>query len=271
MKKSRALRIRKRRFRQRYRRYRQRYKRKKRWFERRLLRYGLIIVPTLLIAYILVCLVYHHIDTTKDKEESISCEQESSESNSLILESSEENNQIEVKSISDENITTESLEAKPAEYEGSGDISGIEKIKEKESEESSDTAYIEVPHTDEEVIMMEYIVECEAHDLSLEHKTIIACVIVNRYYSDLWDYDSISEVILAKKQFSSLPNYYNHYFEPDEDSIKAVESVLSGEIDRDEYSQGAVFFYNPDRSGGYIDFFENREYLFSKDGHRFFR
>lgn len=142
---------------------------------------------------------------------------------------------------------------------------------EHEVKDKEEIEKIEVPHTEEEVIMMEYIVEAEAHTLSLEHKTLIACVIVNRLYSDLWDYESISEVILAKNQFSSLFNYYNHVQEPDEDTKEAVRLVLSGEVDREEVSNEAVFFYNPDRCGGYINFFERRELVKEMDGHRFFR
>jgi hypothetical protein len=138
-------------------------------------------------------------------------------------------------------------------------------------EDVQESLYIEIPHTDEEEIMMRYIVECEAHGSTKLHKTIIACVIINRLYSDTWDYSCISEVILAKKQFSSLFNYYKHTLEPDNDTIEAVSEVLSGKVDRDEVSQGALYFYNPDRSGGKISWFENKGLLFEMDGHRFFK
>lgn len=125
-------------------------------------------------------------------------------------------------------------------------------------------------YTEKEVDYCRWIVEAEAHDLSKHHKTLIMCVLVNRLNSDLWNYDSLTDVIFDENQFPSTYNIYEHKLKPDDDTIAAVESVLSGEIDPEKYAQGAVFFYNPDRCGGKISFFEKRHYLFSLDGHRFF-
>ena len=125
-------------------------------------------------------------------------------------------------------------------------------------------------YTEEELEYCKWIVEAEAHDLSKHHKTLIMCVLVNRLKSDLWNYDSLTDVIFDKNQFPSTYNIYERKLQPNEDTIAAVESVLSGEIDPEKYAQGALFFYNPDRCGGKISFFEKRHYLFSLDGHRFF-
>lgn len=130
---------------------------------------------------------------------------------------------------------------------------------------------IPVEHTDTERSMMLYCVELETHDASLEHKKIVSCVIVNRLYSEDFNYDSLEEVLTAKNQFSGMSNYYNQYYEPDADTIAAVDGVLSGEISPDEVSQGATFFYNPDRVGRRLSSFENRTFLFELEGHRFFK
>ena len=128
-----------------------------------------------------------------------------------------------------------------------------------------------IPCTEEERLVCQYIVEMEAHELSYKHKQRIMCVIVNRMYSDLFpDQNSLLEVTTAPDQFSSLYNFYNPVYYPDEETVKAVDSILYGDEDLYDVSLGALFFYNPDRSGGYIDFFESREFLYEMDGHRFF-
>lgn len=131
--------------------------------------------------------------------------------------------------------------------------------------------YIPIEHTDVERIMMECVVEGEAHGSTLEHKQIVACVILNRLNSDSWNYESIEEVLTAENQFSAISNYYNHYYETDPETVEAVRSVLAGEVDIDELSQGATFFYSPKYAGGYRNSFERRTFLFEIDGNRFFK
>ena len=131
--------------------------------------------------------------------------------------------------------------------------------------------YIPIEHTDVELAMMECVVEGEAHGSTLEHKQIVACVILNRLNSDSWNYESIEEVLTAENQFSAISNYYNHYYETDPETVEAVRSVLAGEVDIDELSQGATFFYSPKYAGGYRNSFERRTFLFEIDGNRFFK
>lgn len=140
-----------------------------------------------------------------------------------------------------------------------------------ESEQETERVRV-IPCTDEERLVAQYIVEMEAHDLSYEHKQRIMGVIVNRMYSDVFpNQNTLLEVMTAPDQFSSLFNFYNPVYYPNEDTVNAVDSIIYGDADLWDVSQGALFFYNPDRSGGYKSFFENREYIDSMDGHRFFR
>ena len=143
---------------------------------------------------------------------------------------------------------------------------GIQKASQKEIYKLNNT----IPHTKEERSMMEYIVECEAHGLSKYHKAIIASVIVNRRYSSYWKYESLKSVMLADNQFSSLDNWYDKTQAPNKDTKLAVKEVLYGTVNREVISKGAVFFYNPDVCGT-MSYFEEHEYLFSLDGHKFFR
>lgn len=132
-----------------------------------------------------------------------------------------------------------------------------------------DNVVYKVPCSNEEIELMEYIVEMEAHDLSYQHKEIIACVIVNRVYSNLFP-NTINDVIKARNQFPSIYNYYNKKFHPNQDTKNAVYNVLTGKVDRFSVSKDAVFFYNPSVCG-VNSWFESRELVLEMDGHRFFR
>lgn len=125
-------------------------------------------------------------------------------------------------------------------------------------------------YTEEEQKMMEYIIQQEVRGATLKHKRIIAQVIVNRVKSEKFP-DTITEVILAKNQFSSVSNYYNHTYEPDEDTKQAVKEVLNNECE--DLSNGALFFYSPKwankKSANYFE--NNLTFLFELEGHRFFK
>lgn len=128
-----------------------------------------------------------------------------------------------------------------------------------------------IPYTEEEQRMMEYIIQQEVRGATLQHKRIIAWVIVNRVKSDRFAYaETIADVILAKGQFSSVSNYYNHTYEPDEGTKQAVREVLNGECE--DLSNGALFFYSPRwASQKAASYFENSlTFLFELEGHRFF-
>lgn len=139
--------------------------------------------------------------------------------------------------------------------------------------------------TQEEREMSYYIVEQEAGGLSYEHKQIIMWVIDNRRRSPLFRYKTLKGVMTAEKQFSSLPNYYTKKRRPTQDTINAVDSVIEAiecadinPVSTDimgfktvqNTSKGALFFYRPIK-GKRIKFFENREFLFELEGHRFFK
>ena len=127
-----------------------------------------------------------------------------------------------------------------------------------------------VSHTSEEQLMMEYIVQCEANGCSKDQKIMVACVIVNRVELGTWGGDSISEVILERGQFSSLFNWYEKSMTPDQDTKDAVELVLNGTIDREEFSQGADSFYDYIMVG-YMDYFESMTFICQMNEDRFFK
>lgn len=151
--------------------------------------------------------------------------------------------------------------------ESSNDISSVSEVEEIVEEEKTEPV---VSYTEEEVRMMECIIQQEVRGATLKHKRIIANVILNRVKSEKFP-DTISKVILQKNQFSSVGNYYNCKYEPDDDTITAVREVLNGECE--DLSNGALFFYSPRwASKSAASYFENNlEFLFELEGHRFFK
>ena len=138
------------------------------------------------------------------------------------------------------------------------------------AEEAKAKARRACPYTEEEVTMMEYIIQQEVRGASLEHKRIIANVIVNRVHSSDFP-DTIEGVLFQKGQFTSARNYYNKKYEPDADTKQAVWEVLNRKCE--DLSQGALYFYAPRWTAEKTaSWFENKlNYLFELEGHRFFR
>lgn len=115
--------------------------------------------------------------------------------------------------------------------------------------------------------LLYHLVEHEIGSGSLEHKRIIAQVIINRVNSPKFP-DTIRGVIYAPGQFSGVGEIM--YMTPDAETIQAVDEVLDGECE--DNSQGAVYFYNPRYVGGSTKrWFESLDFLFEMEGHRFFK
>jgi N-acetylmuramoyl-L-alanine amidase len=167
---------------------------------------------------------------------------------------------------------TTSAESEPViEFEDDGN--GVtDPTKESDSVSSESTVSYEpvVQYTDEEKSMLEYIVQQEVNGLSLEHKRIIAGVIVNRVKSSSFP-NSIKGVLTQTNQFSSLSNWYSKKVTPDADTKQAVDEVLNGKTE--DKTKGALYFYSPKyASGSSSSWFENHlTFLFELEGHRFFK
>lgn len=116
------------------------------------------------------------------------------------------------------------------------------------------------------------IAMAEAEGCDLKTKTLVILVILNRVQSKNFP-DSISEVIFEKSgnvyQFSPcMPNGRYYTTTPNSDCYEAVEMVANMDKESD-YSQGALYFEcceNPDNWHS-----KNLEYLYQRDGMRFYR
>lgn len=129
--------------------------------------------------------------------------------------------------------------------------------------------YAGITLTADEVEMMEYVVHRET-DGSLKHRKIIAEVILNRVKNQKFP-DSVSAVLTAPRQFSTINNYYTKKRPPDATTKQAVYEVLTG-VDLGR-SQGAMYFYDPIYADpkNAVWFETDLTFCFELESHRFFK
>ena len=113
-----------------------------------------------------------------------------------------------------------------------------------------------------------YTVEQEAHDLSYEHKKLVAQVILNRVHHEKFP-NNISSVLEQKGQFQGYINYKTKRFRPTPETILACRSVIKS----NSYNN-VLFFYNKNITHPkHRRFFENNKKLThvrTIEGHKFF-
>ena len=97
---------------------------------------------------------------------------------------------------------------------------------------------------------------------------LVANVIINRVRSPRFP-NTIRGVVYQANQFSPVSNGSINRVRVTQETIDCVDRALAGE----DYSQGALFFMNRGRSrSGAVGWFDRSlTYLFSHDGHEFFK
>ena len=112
------------------------------------------------------------------------------------------------------------------------------------------------------------IVQAEAGVCDDKGKILVANVILNRVKNPKFP-NSIRGVVYQSNQFSPVSNGSINRVQVTQDTVECVDRALAGE----DYSQGALFFMNRGKSrrgaAGWFD--RSLTYLFSHDGHEFFR
>ncbi len=124
--------------------------------------------------------------------------------------------------------------------------------------------------TPEEYEMLLYCVDHETRSGSLEHRILIAQVIMNRVMSNRFA-NTVSAVVLAPHQFSVMPRYEEKKegWTPKEMTRQAVDMVLNG--CSPDYAQGAIYFCNPYKVGDGNWFDEKLTVICELEGHRFYK
>lgn len=141
----------------------------------------------------------------------------------------------------------------------------VEERKRREEEERR--AARRISYTDEDYQVLLRIVQAEAGICDEKGKILVANVIINRVLSEKFP-DSVRAVVYAPSQFQPVSNGSINSVRVTEETIECVERALEGE----DYSKGALYFMNRKGSGNAASWFDKHlDYLFSHDGHEFFR
>ena len=124
-------------------------------------------------------------------------------------------------------------------------------------------------YSDEELLGR--LVQHEVGNCSLEHKRLVAQVVINRVRSSKFKQNTIRDVIYAPGQFSGVSNIVKDKYTPDAETRQAVHEVLTGACE--DNSQGALYFYAPKwtakRTANWFE--TDLTFLFEIEGHRFFK
>ncbi len=141
-----------------------------------------------------------------------------------------------------------------------------ETARKKVEQEKRDVRQIPYSQSDYQVLLK--IVQAEAGICDEKGRILVANVIMNRVESDEFP-DSITEVVYEKGQFSPVIDGRINSVKVTDSTVECVNRALAGE----DYSQGALYFMNRRGSqAGAVRFFDGKlTYLFSHDGHEFFK
>ena len=124
-----------------------------------------------------------------------------------------------------------------------------------------------ISYTEEDYQVLLRIVQAEAGICDEKGKILVANVIINRVLSDEFP-DSVKAVVYEPSQFQPVSNGAINSARVTAETIECVNRAREGE----EYYNGALSFMNRKGSGSAASWFDRHlNYLFSHDGHEFFR
>ncbi len=109
------------------------------------------------------------------------------------------------------------------------------------------------------------IAMAEAEGESIEGKTLVILVVLNRVWSDSFP-DTIREVIYQDGQFAPVADGRFDAVEPNADCWAAVESVMAAQYD---YSEGALYFESCKTAESWHS--RSLEFLYQVGNHKFYK
>lgn len=128
---------------------------------------------------------------------------------------------------------------------------------------------VTIPVSAEEREMLLYCVDHEAGIGSLEHRILVAQVVLNRAQGPKFA-STVGGVLSAWKQFDGMIGYENREgWTPTSRTVRAVDLVLSGKSL--DHSDGAVYFCNPYIVGEGNWFDTCLQAVCEIEGHRFYK
>ncbi|MDF2866465.1 MAG: cell wall hydrolase [Clostridia bacterium] len=196
-----------------------------------------LFVFTFFTAVILAVLLNFTINFIREKQ-----------AEDIIVSAQEEANQILSEAKNDASIVKQN--AKKDAHEQATNITEAAKIEAENITESAEVKADEIIdkaiNTEiDEVQTLLAITEAEAGGQSIKGKAAVAATIKNRVKSDEFDADSIKEVVYSPGQFDPVSNGKIKSVKPSPSTFEGVKLCLQGK----DYSNGALYFYNPSASG----------------------
>lgn len=117
----------------------------------------------------------------------------------------------------------------------------------------------------EDSYLMAKIAMAEAEGESIQGKTLVILVVLNRVHSEGFP-STIRDVIFEKNQFSPVSNGRFDKVEPDADCWEAVSTVMEAQYD---YSGGALYFESNNDTGSWHS--RNLKFLYQCGNHKFYK
>jgi spore germination cell wall hydrolase CwlJ-like protein len=147
-------------------------------------------------------------------------------------------------------------------------VAGISETLEKADADVIETAFKDLKFTKKEVNVLYKIIEAECEGQSKEDKQNVCSVIINRMMHSHFD-NSISAVVFADNQFTSVDNGRYDNAVVDKETKKAVNEVLENGVTNE-----ATYYANLDNVSYKMKrwFYDNLEFLYTDDAnHSFFK
>ncbi|HBL83998.1 MAG: hypothetical protein A2Y17_05830 [Clostridiales bacterium GWF2_38_85] len=211
---------------------------------------------------------------TIENETEISIDKANKTTSFYVLKNKDLNNKLQqtYKTIAEQNQREESI------YEEIKTLKNkITKLQDRISELETElqtqnvmNSYSTIRYTMSELEMLYCLVQNECGSSNIAHKRIIVDIVINRVQNHKFP-NTIYDVLMQDGQFASVYTWATTDLKIDDDTIQAVNEVLSNSVVNE--SQGALYYYSPqyvnDKST--ISWFESKVFLFEMYGHRFFR
>ena len=138
------------------------------------------------------------------------------------------------------------------------------KVNEKKNKSKSKKDEKKIKLNDVDKYLLAKIAMAEAEGESTDGKALVMLVVLNRVKSKDFPND-VNDVIFQNNQFSPIKNGRYDKVEPNTDCWKALEKVKNGW----NKSEGALYFTS--EKGNNTWHHRNLEYLFTYEGHRFYK
>jgi N-acetylmuramoyl-L-alanine amidase len=196
-----------------------------------------LTIVTICIAILLTIGINFSISIIKHRQASDIITSAKEEANQILSEAEDDASKVKYEATKDASEKADIIK-KTAENEANTIVENAE-VK---ADEIIDTA---INTQIDEVQTLLAITEAEAGGQPVKGKAAVAATIKNRVVSEKFKADTVKEVVFSPGQFDCVSNGKIYNVTPSPSTIEGVKLCLQGK----DYSNGALYFYNPSLSG----------------------